>query len=83
LIDTDLVAIMPAHPAALFSKDGKLRIGALAMATPTFNVNLYWHERFYRDPALRWLIAQISDPFACSDNALPFEQPAPLEPRVL
>jgi DNA-binding transcriptional LysR family regulator len=55
LEQSDLVVVMPARPAAVFARDPRFHVYELDFHLPSFDVCQYWHQRFDRDPGLRWL----------------------------
>jgi DNA-binding transcriptional LysR family regulator len=55
LEQSDLVVVMPARPAAVFARDKRFHVYDLDFELPSFEVCQYWHQRFDRDPGLRWL----------------------------
>ncbi|AXK83135.1 LysR family transcriptional regulator [Pseudolabrys taiwanensis] len=55
LADSDLVAIMPAGLANAFAKRLPLNVMPSPIPLPKYDLKIYWHERFHRDPANRWL----------------------------
>ncbi len=52
---SDLLAIMAERVATLFADIVPLKILAPPTKLPPYEVKLFWHERFHRDPANRWL----------------------------
>ncbi|MES2878189.1 MAG: LysR family transcriptional regulator [Pseudomonadota bacterium] len=52
---SDLVAPIPENLANYARRDGKVRICAPPVRFPTFDVCMYWHQRFHQDPANVWL----------------------------
>ena len=55
LIDSDLLWMAPAILAETLAKHFPLKIVRLPIQLPDFEVALYWHERFHREPANQWL----------------------------
>jgi DNA-binding transcriptional LysR family regulator len=52
---TDLIATLP-HRAALALCDlAKIRVHALPVSIPSFDVCLFWHPRFHEDPRVQWM----------------------------
>lgn len=56
---SDLVAAVPAGLAAISPERERLHVFDLPIAETRFTVFQYWHKRFHRDPANRWLRAAI------------------------
>ncbi|EKF18104.1 LysR family transcriptional regulator [Nitratireductor pacificus] len=52
---TDTVATIPANLADYLAEEFNLAKVTVPLATPRFDVALAWHERFHRDPAVRWM----------------------------
>ena len=61
LISSDLVWMAPAILAQTLVKHFPLHIAPLPIHLPEYEVALYWHERYHRDPANQWLRAFIAD----------------------
>lgn len=61
LIDSDLLWMAPAILADTLARHFPLQVVQLPIQLPDFEVALYWHERFHRDPANQWLRAFIAD----------------------
>jgi DNA-binding transcriptional LysR family regulator len=51
---SDLLAIVATRVAELFADILPLKIMPLPTKAPTYDINLFWHERFHSDPANRW-----------------------------
>lgn len=60
---TDLIATVPQRLAEQWARLEALRVSAPPFACPTYEVSQYWHERFHRDPAHRWLRQTIAELF--------------------
>lgn len=52
---TDLVAPVPSNLAAVVAPNLGLKIRKPTIRLPSFDVSLYWHQRFNQDPAVLWL----------------------------
>lgn len=52
---SDLLAIMPAGLANAFAGNLRLKVLPPPVPLPKYDVKIYWHERFHRDPANMWL----------------------------
>lgn len=55
LARTDLIVTLPSRIARVFLALGNFKVLKLPVHMPSFEVRLYWHERFHQDPANRWL----------------------------
>jgi DNA-binding transcriptional LysR family regulator len=53
--DSDLLVIVPQRLATLFAAHLPILILPPPISIPPMNVAVYWHERYHRDPANRWL----------------------------
>jgi DNA-binding transcriptional LysR family regulator len=51
---SDLLAIMASRVAEAFADVIPLKIMPLPTKGPVYDIKLFWHERFHRDPANRW-----------------------------
>jgi DNA-binding transcriptional LysR family regulator len=60
---SDCVLTVPRRVAAAFARPLGLRVLPPPLALPPFIVRQYWHERFHRDPANRWLRALVAQLF--------------------
>lgn len=54
---SDLLAIMASRVAATYADMVPLKIMPAPMKLPTYDIKIYWHERFHRDAANKWLRA--------------------------
>jgi DNA-binding transcriptional LysR family regulator len=70
---SDLLWAVPARLAATLARHFQLVVKPLPFALPSFDVALYWHGRFHRDPANIWLRNFVSARF---DAARPASRPA-------
>jgi DNA-binding transcriptional LysR family regulator len=52
---SDLLAIMANRLAEVYAELLPLKVMAPPTALPSYEVKLFWHERFHRDPANMWL----------------------------
>jgi DNA-binding transcriptional LysR family regulator len=51
---TDLLAITASRVAEVFADIVPLKIMPLPTKAPAYDIKLFWHERFHREPANRW-----------------------------
>jgi DNA-binding transcriptional LysR family regulator len=52
---SDLLAITASRVAELFAEILPLKVLPLPIKGPTYDIKMFWHERFHREPANRWL----------------------------
>jgi DNA-binding transcriptional LysR family regulator len=62
--DSDLLVIMPNRLADQFAQLIPLQILPLPVSVSSYDIQIYWHERYHHDPANRWLRAAIAELFA-------------------
>jgi DNA-binding transcriptional LysR family regulator len=62
--ETDLVLTMAERYAGVLNPGFGNLVLPLPIATPTFDLTLYWHEAVDRDPANRWLRGLVQESFA-------------------
>jgi DNA-binding transcriptional LysR family regulator len=55
ILNTDFVATLPTKLAASFQEHLKVRIFPPPIPLPGFEVKLYWHDRYHREPGNKWL----------------------------
>lgn len=60
---SDLLAIMASRVAATYAEMVPLKIMPPPTKLPAYDTKLFWHERFHRDPANRWLRGLFLDLF--------------------
>jgi DNA-binding transcriptional LysR family regulator len=53
--DSDLLVIVPQRLASLFAPHIPIKIMPPPISIPPMSIAIYWHERFHRDPANKWL----------------------------
>jgi len=63
LAKTDLLALAPIHLARLISANGSVKFLDVPFALPSYPVRQYWHERYHKDAACRWLRSIVADIF--------------------
>jgi DNA-binding transcriptional LysR family regulator len=51
---SDLLAITAGRVAEIFATMVPIKIMPLPMKTQSYDINIFWHERFHHDPANRW-----------------------------
>jgi DNA-binding transcriptional LysR family regulator len=68
IADSDLLVIMPGGLAKAFSSRLSLKILPPPVPLPRYDLKVYWHERFHRDPANRWLRQVFVDLFRSRDQ---------------
>ncbi len=52
---SDLLVVMASRVAKMYAETLPLKIMSPPVKLPTYDTRLFWHERFHRDPANRWL----------------------------
>lgn len=52
---TDLLVVMPGRLAEQFARLVPLKVMEPPVRVPSYDIRMYWHERFHRDAANRWL----------------------------
>jgi DNA-binding transcriptional LysR family regulator len=60
---SDLLAVMAGRVARTYAEMLPLKIMPPPIKLPSYDVKLFWHERFHSDPANRWLRALYLDLF--------------------
>lgn len=55
IAQSDLLVIMAGRVATAYAEMLPLKIMPPPVKLPTYDPRLFWHERFHRDPANRWL----------------------------
>lgn len=60
---SELIAIVPYHLARLLAEDDEILLVDPPMSLPGYTVKQYWHERYHRDPANRWLRQLVAELF--------------------
>ena len=68
IVNSDLLWCAPAILVERLARYYPLVAKPLPITLPTFEIALYWHDRFHRDPANKWLRDFIAPQFA---SALP------------
>src|SRR5262249_1044122 len=61
--NSDLVAIIPSRLAQAFVAHVAIKILPAPIPLPSFDIRIYWHERYHHDPALRWFRKAFVDLF--------------------
>lgn len=61
--NTDLLVIVPSRLAAACREIAEVRILALPVDVPKFQIKQHWHERFHHDPGHRWLRGLVAELF--------------------
>jgi DNA-binding transcriptional LysR family regulator len=67
--ESDLLVTMPAGLANAFATHLRLKILPPPLPLPEYDVKVYWHERFQRDPANMWLRQAFVQLFRSNDPA--------------
>lgn len=61
---SDLLVVMAGRVAKMYAETLPLKIMPPPVKLPTYDTRLFWHERFHRDPANRWLRSLYIDLFS-------------------
>lgn len=61
---SDFLAIMPSRVADQFAKMLPIKLLQAPLKLPTYDIRVFWHERFHDDPASRWLRSVLVDLFS-------------------
>lgn len=69
IISSDLIWCAPVELAQTLSEYYPLVLKPMPLELPSFEIALYWHDRFHRDPANKWLRELIVA--TCEDRASP------------
>ncbi|NBA93646.1 LysR family transcriptional regulator [Pseudomonas sp. R5(2019)] len=60
LLETDMVWTLPCALGKILARYYPLVIQPLPLQVPSFEIDLYWHDRFHRDPQNKWLREMVS-----------------------
>jgi DNA-binding transcriptional LysR family regulator len=63
IASSDLLAVIPARLADAFVANVPIKILPLPIHIPSFDIRIYWHERYHNEHALRWLRRVFVDLF--------------------
>lgn len=69
LQSTDLVTTVPERLAEKIAKPFNLKYVAHPIKLPQIAINLFWHAKYHKDPANRWLRGLIFDMHADGESA--------------
>lgn len=69
IAESDLLVIMPAGLANAFATRLPLKVLPPPTPLPKYDLKVYWHERFHRDPANRWFRQAFVRLFRSNDAA--------------
>lgn len=73
IAESDLLVIMPARLAAQFARLVPLQVMAPPVKIAAYDIKLFWHERFQRDAANRWLREALVALFAGEERPAPHD----------
>jgi DNA-binding transcriptional LysR family regulator len=59
--ETELIAIVPSHFAAVMQSRERIRILPMPHALPDYEVKQHWHERFHSDLGSVWLRRTVAE----------------------
>jgi len=71
VIGSDLLWSVPAVLAETLKPHYRLVIKPHPLSLPEFEIALYWHDRYHRDPANKWLRDFVVQQFAADGGAAP------------
>jgi DNA-binding transcriptional LysR family regulator len=74
--NTDLLVIVPSRLAAACRELADVRILALPVDIPKFQIKQHWHERFHHDPGNAWLRGLVAELFQDRRAHAPALEPA-------
>lgn len=60
---TPLLALVPNHLGEILARHGDIKLLRPPVTLPSYDVTLYWHERYHQDPANQWIRSVIADLF--------------------
>lgn len=64
IASSDLLVLMPSRVAEQFAKVLPLKLLEPPLKLPSYDIRLFWHERYHDDPANRWLRSVFVDLFS-------------------
>jgi len=70
LSTSNMVATVPEYYAIHCAKPFGLKYCALPFPLPRFNINMFWHARFHKEPDNQWLRQQIFKLFSEYSNSV-------------
>jgi DNA-binding transcriptional LysR family regulator len=53
--NSDLVAVVPGMLATAYASHVPIKVLAMPVPVPPFDLRIYWHERYHHDAPIRWL----------------------------
>jgi DNA-binding transcriptional LysR family regulator len=78
---SDLLSVMPSHLIALNRMESLLVVKKLPFTLPGLKIDLLWHERDARDPALKWVRSTLHA--VTSNCTAAIGQASVLDPKAL
>jgi DNA-binding transcriptional LysR family regulator len=54
IANSELLAVVPSRLATAFSRVATIKIMPLPVSIPSFDINVYWHERYHHDAPNQW-----------------------------
>lgn len=66
---TDLIAVVPSYVRMYTRSMPKLKMLALPIPAPRFEVKQFWHQRQHRDPMHRWMRELVAELFTHKSGA--------------
>ncbi|MBU6958983.1 LysR family transcriptional regulator [Pseudomonas sp. CVAP len=69
LLDTDMIWTLPIALGKTLARFYPLVIHPLPLQIPSFEIDLYWHDRFHRDPQNKWLREMVGQVLRSQQSA--------------
>jgi len=73
IANSDLMVIVPSQLAEAFTQLAPLLVMEPPIPIPSYDIRMFWHERFHADPANRWLRATCLVTLQRKPPALPLK----------
>ena len=67
---TDCIVTLPSGAAQALDHGDRLQVVEPPVKLPAYDIKLYWHERYHRDPAHKWMRELIYELFKDTKNIL-------------
>jgi DNA-binding transcriptional LysR family regulator len=64
IAESDLVVVLPRTVANVFADSKRVRIVTPPVEIPHYDLKVYWHRRFAKDPKSKWLRSVVTEVFA-------------------
>jgi DNA-binding transcriptional LysR family regulator len=70
IANSSLLAIVPSRLAQAFALHGRIKVLPMPVPIPSFDIRMFWHERYHHDPTIRWIKAVLVDLFHTKHDAM-------------